>query len=145
MKRFSTKGFTLIELMVVIAIMGVLFTIVFGALDSARVKTRDNKRVSDLKEIQYALLQYFDTFNKYPTTITPSVDTPNPLAPFLDTIPTDPSTNAPYDYASPDSSHFCIGAVFENAADINAVTDNAGCDAGNSSDTYTLSGSTSST
>ena len=136
--RIRSKGFTLIELIVVIAIMGVLITIVFGSISNARVKTRDNKRISDLKEIKYALTQYYATYTRFPADITSS---PDVLAPFLNTIPTDPSSGQPYDYTSPSAQSFCIGAVFENASDVNAVQDNALCSTGNSADTYTLQNS----
>ncbi len=58
--RSGTKGFTLIELLVVIAIIGVLASIVLASLNSARRKSRDARRITDLKQIQLALELYFD-------------------------------------------------------------------------------------
>lgn len=55
-----TLGFTLIELLVVIAIIGVLASIVLASLNSARRKSRDARRITDLKQIQLALELYFD-------------------------------------------------------------------------------------
>ena len=61
------KGFTLIELLVVIAIIGVLASIVLASLNSARRKSRDARRVTDIKQIQLALELYFDgEGNQYP-------------------------------------------------------------------------------
>jgi len=61
------KGFTLIELLVVIAIIGLLSTLAVVALNSARQKSRDSKRVADIKQIQTALELYFaDSVNGYP-------------------------------------------------------------------------------
>ncbi len=60
-------GFTLIELLVVIAIIGMLSSVVLASLNSARVKARDAKRKSDLKQLQLALEFYYDTNNAYPS------------------------------------------------------------------------------
>ena len=52
------KGFTLIELLVVIAIIGILASVVLASLNSARKKSRDARRVADIKQIQLALELY---------------------------------------------------------------------------------------
>ncbi len=62
----NKKGFTLIELLVVIAIIGLLATLSVVALNNARQKSRDAKRVSDIKQIQTALELYFVDQNAYP-------------------------------------------------------------------------------
>lgn len=66
MKRTQKKGFTLIELLVVIAIIGLLSTLAVVALNSARQKSRDAKRLSDIKQIQTALELYYSDSNAYP-------------------------------------------------------------------------------
>ncbi len=63
----NKKGFTLIELLVVIAIIGLLSTLAVVALGSARAKSRDAKRVSDIRQIQTALELYYADQNAYPT------------------------------------------------------------------------------
>lgn len=66
-KAGSISGFTLIELLVVIAIIGVLASIVLASLNSARRKSRDARRITDVKQIQLALELYFDgQGNQYP-------------------------------------------------------------------------------
>jgi len=62
----DNKGFTLIELLVVIAIIGILATVVTTNLSSARMKGRDAKRLSDIKELQKALDLYSDSCGGYP-------------------------------------------------------------------------------
>jgi type II secretion system protein G len=88
-------GFTLIELMVVIAIIGILASIVTVSLVSARAKGRDAKRIADIRTVQLALEQFYNDNGYYPTTLT------NTISPtYISTVPTDPSTNAAYIYTS---------------------------------------------
>jgi len=61
------KGFTLIELLVVVAIMGMLAALAVVALNNARARARDARRISDVKQIQTALELYFLDNNNYPT------------------------------------------------------------------------------
>lgn len=66
-KKFSDNdGFTLIELLVVIAIIGLLSTLAVIALQSAREKSRDQIRLSDLKQVQTALELHYTDKNEYP-------------------------------------------------------------------------------
>ena len=56
----SQGGFTLIELLVVIAIIGILAAVVLVSLNSARVRGRDARRLSDLQQISLAMELYND-------------------------------------------------------------------------------------
>ncbi|MBX4198484.1 type II secretion system GspH family protein [Candidatus Parcubacteria bacterium] len=60
------SGFTLMELMVVISIIGFFAVIVMGQLNSARVKARDSLRVQAEHQIVNALEQYYDNNKQYP-------------------------------------------------------------------------------
>lgn len=60
------KGFTIIELLVVISIIGLLSSIATFALGNARKQARDNRRIQDLKQIQTALELYYKDNQKYP-------------------------------------------------------------------------------
>lgn len=65
----SQQGFTLIEMLVVIAIVGVLAGVVMTMVSQARVKARDAKRRNDLVQIQKGLELYYTTNNNgFPNT-----------------------------------------------------------------------------
>lgn len=65
--RNKNKGFTLIELLVVIAIIGLLASVVLLSLNSARQKSRDAKRLSDIRQVASAMELYFNDKNSYPS------------------------------------------------------------------------------
>jgi len=60
------RGFTIIELLVVISIIGLLSSMVLVSLDNARIKARDAKRQSDLSNISRALELYYSNHDSYP-------------------------------------------------------------------------------
>lgn len=62
----TQQGFTLIELLVVIAIIGLLSTLAVVALNSARQRSRDAKRVADIRQVQTALELGFSEASVYP-------------------------------------------------------------------------------
>ncbi len=67
MKINNRKGFTLIEILVVIAIVGLLSTLATSAFGSARSKSRDTKRLNDIKQIQNSLELFYSDWEYYPT------------------------------------------------------------------------------
>lgn len=90
-KKFGKFGFTLIELLVVIAIIGILASVVLASLNSARRKSRDARRLADIKQIQVALELYFDAnANEYPDE--PLAGKLNPT--YIAVVPTDPNGGA---------------------------------------------------
>ncbi len=62
------KGFSLIELMVVIGIIGLLASIMVASLASARKTSRDTKRKADLTQLKTALENYYTANYGYPST-----------------------------------------------------------------------------
>lgn len=65
------KGFTLLELMVVIAIIGILSSVAVVSFSSARGKARDAKRISSGKAVISAMTIYTDDNSALPTAGTP--------------------------------------------------------------------------
>ena len=67
MKRDKFRsGFTLIELLVVISIISLLSSVVLASLNSARVKSRDAKRIAELRELSTALELFYHDKGYYP-------------------------------------------------------------------------------
>jgi prepilin-type N-terminal cleavage/methylation domain-containing protein len=67
MKKYITRsGFTLVELMVVVSVIGILSAIVYANFGSARAAARDDVRKSALKEVQLALQLYKAQYGVYP-------------------------------------------------------------------------------
>jgi len=64
--RSWRRGFSLIELLVVITIIALLIGVATVSYTKAQQKGRDGRRKSDLKAIQQALELYFQQNGKYP-------------------------------------------------------------------------------
>jgi len=64
-RRFS-RAFTLVELLVVVAIISLLSSIVYSNVNEARANARDAKRVVEAKTLQTSAELYFSTFGYYP-------------------------------------------------------------------------------
>ncbi len=137
-KAKAKRGFTLIELLVVIAIIGILSSVVLASLNDARQKSRDAKRVADVKQLQLALELYFDSNGAYPTALSSVSPT------YIATIPTDPVGGGAYAYSALGSGASCtsyhLGADLESSthvalgADVDAV---AGTKCTGSADDFT--------
>ncbi len=62
----TREGFTLIEILVVVAIISVLSAVVVVGLGPARRQGRDARRIMDLKQVQVALELYYNAYGQYP-------------------------------------------------------------------------------
>ncbi len=63
------KGFTLVELLIVIVIIGVLSAILMANFVGVRQRARDAQRKSDLRQIQSALELYRADVGEYPSAL----------------------------------------------------------------------------
>jgi len=132
MKR--RNSFTLIELLVVIAVLAALVALLVPNYMELRMKARDNKRKSDLRNIQKALELYKEAQVPvtYPAALpAPScadnklVDPTNPSIVYMQKVPMEPQfsclNNYYYKKSLSDSLKYTLSACLENANDVEAV------------------------
>lgn len=120
------RGFSVIEVLVVVSIITILATIGLSTYSSIQKKARDGKRMSDLELIRAAVEQYRSNNNQYP----PALIYPNSGGntglcdpPFLggctsgvytQKIPADPDTSHKYSYELIGTSDYTICAYLTN-------------------------------
>ncbi len=90
----SDAGFTLLEIMIVMAIMGILITIAQPNLKQAVVRAKEAVLREDLFQIRDALDQYYADNAKYPGQLTDLVNQSEKSKSYLRGIPKDPFTGA---------------------------------------------------
>jgi prepilin-type N-terminal cleavage/methylation domain-containing protein len=66
----AQKGFTIIELLIVIAIIAILALLVLNNFQGAQAKARDQQRTTDLNNIHGKLEEFYNENNHYPGTVT---------------------------------------------------------------------------
>ena len=113
-RRF-VKGFTALELLIVLAVFGLLVTLAVLSLNSARARTRDAQRLSDVSVLRNGLSQYYSEKATYPVStdlylaqpgakadkltsdgFSASQDAHPPI--YLDRVPMGPTANEYYHY-----------------------------------------------
>jgi len=88
------RGFTLIELMIVIAIMGILISIAQPNLKNSLIRAREAVLKEDLFQMRDAVDQYYADNGKYPATLKDLVNAQERTKSYLRDIPRDPFTGA---------------------------------------------------
>lgn len=94
----KNKGFTLIELMVVMAIIGILVGLTLTAFVGSRKSARDGKRKADLEEIRSALEMCRTDTGSYPGSVSFGGSLTCGGTTYMGFVPVDPINSSPYIY-----------------------------------------------
>ncbi len=154
---FSThrrSGFTLIEILVVMAIIGVLVTLGVGSFRGSQLKSRDTRRKTDLKQITTALEAYYNDWSQYPLDDNGFIagcnggqscawggsfaDQNGTI--YMPALPSDPRANHTYRYVSATGNSYILYARLENDQD-SAVGSYPGVSCGSEECNYAVSSS----
>lgn len=118
------QGFTLLELLIVIVIIGILALIIVPGLASGPKRARDAQRKSDMRAVKNALETYYNDNNSYPAGDYSGLGTYLVNA-YIPTMPTDPKsgntgyayTPAPSGCAAGACTSYVLNATLENTKD----------------------------
>jgi len=120
-----SKGFTLLELLVVISIIGILLGIGSVSFSTAQKKGRDSRRQGDMTAIQKSLEEYYALTNGYPASVTSGGSITYLTNTLMNLVPYDPKNSGTYVYtytvdAPAVKTAYCLCAIVENASAANA-------------------------
>jgi general secretion pathway protein G len=90
----ASRGFTILELMIVMAVMGILITIAQPSLKSSIIRAREAVLRENLFQMREALDQYYADNGKYPSQLADLVNQTEKAKGYLRSIPNDPFTGA---------------------------------------------------
>lgn len=110
------RGFTLIEILVVVAIIGILASIILVGVGSFRARGRDTRRIADLRETQNALELYFTKNGLYPDVNSWSALTSALIGGLIgvNSIPNDPTSGWNYAYCRSGTDQYVLAAYLED-------------------------------
>jgi prepilin-type N-terminal cleavage/methylation domain-containing protein len=118
----SQKGFTLVEMLVVIAIIAILASIFLVGLQGFRGSAYDARRLSDITNIQSKLELYYNQYGNYPATLKDPNLGSLPKDPQLTGAGADLTITGYYYCVATDSQSYIVGAKLSAA---NSATKNA--------------------
>ncbi len=128
------KGFTMVEVLIVLAILAVFIIIALFGYRIQLAKGRDARRKSDLNKIQNILEDYMNDNGFYPDSFSCGNTAGKPLDGYAQEIPCDPLNNAnfnyfySYDSTTSRKSWYKIFSKLENTGD--PVIIEVGCEYG---------------
>lgn len=104
------KGFTLMELLLVLAIVGGLSAVTLSAFAESQAQIRDGKRITELVDVTYALYLHAKERGTYPAHLEALLSNS-----YITTIPVDPKTGKRLTYeVARDGSRYYIGTNLES-------------------------------
>ena len=71
-KRNGNKGFTIVELLIVIVVIGILAALVIIQFTNIQARARDTERKSDIRSIVSKLAEFYALNGRYPTALNDS-------------------------------------------------------------------------
>lgn len=122
MRKMNQKGFTIIELLVVIVIIGILVALTLPNLFSAQARGRDTDRKNELKNVQTKLETYFNDNGRYPDDWDDAIATAGVEAEERTGPRNDDYTYTCTEGDEGECQSYTISANMENATDPDSVT-----------------------
>lgn len=111
------KGFTLVELMIVITVIAILATLGVMSFTRVQMQARDVKRKADVRAIETALQAYFTEFSAYPAARDTLVPTYIPVFP----VPPKGASQTAYSYNTDTNTKYAVCAVMETQGTANTI------------------------